>query len=58
MLVLEVKGQDSPQNQTKRQAMDEWARAVSSHGGFGTWTSDVSYDPADVVDILAKHIAV
>ena len=28
MLVLEVKGQDTPQHQAKRAALDEWARAV------------------------------
>ena len=37
MLVLEVKGQDSPQNQAKRAALDEWTRAVTQHGGFGRW---------------------
>jgi hypothetical protein len=34
-LVLEVKGQDSPQNDAKRAALDEWTRAVTEHGGFG-----------------------
>jgi type III restriction enzyme len=56
-LVLEVKGQDSQQNQAKRQALAEWVRAVNGHGGFGQWASDVSYQTADIEDILARHAA-
>jgi type III restriction enzyme len=52
MLVLEVKGQDSPQNQTKRAALDEWTRAVSAHGGFGGWTWAVSRSPSDLGDLI------
>lgn len=55
MLVLEVKGEDSQEQQTKRQFLAEWVAAVNSHGGFGTWACDVSFHPADVGDILAKH---
>jgi type III restriction enzyme len=55
MLVLEVKGQDSQENKTKREFLDEWVRAVNQHGGFGTWTSDVSYTPRDLPAILLKH---
>lgn len=57
LLVLEVKGQDSQQNQSKRQFLGEWVAAVNQHGGFGTWSSDVSRDPADLQGILAKHNA-
>lgn len=35
MLVLEVKGQDSQQNRTKREFLAEWVKAVNAHGGFG-----------------------
>ena len=55
MLVLEVKGQDTQQNKTKREFLAEWVAAVNGHGGFGHWASDVSFDPADIPDILAKH---
>lgn len=55
MLVLEVKGQDLPRDRTKRQFLDEWVRAVNGQGGFGVWAWDISFDPADVADILAKH---
>lgn len=54
-LVLEVKGRDSQQNQTKRKFLDEWVDAVNQHGGFGRWAADVSFDPGDVLDILAKQ---
>lgn len=53
-LVLEVKGQDSAQNQAKRQFLDEWVRAVNQHGGFGRWAWAVSRLPADVASILAE----
>lgn len=53
MLVLEVKGQDSPQNQAKRAALDEWSRAVTEHGGFGKWTCAVSRQPGDLLDLVA-----
>jgi type III restriction enzyme len=52
MLVVEVKGQDSPQNQAKRAALDEWTRAVSGYGGFGRWTWAVSRAPSDLADLV------
>ncbi len=54
-LVLETKGRESEQDRTKRRFMDEWVDAVNAHGGFGRWASDVSRNPADVKDILARH---
>ncbi len=57
MLVLEVKGQDSDMNRTKRGFLDEWVRAVNAHGGFGRWSWDVSREPADIADILNKHMS-
>jgi len=57
-LVLEVKGQDTQQNRTKREFLDEWVRAVNEHGGFGRWAWDVSFDTGDVGGILKKHSAV
>jgi type III restriction enzyme len=55
MLVLEVKGEDSPQNQTKRRFLQEWVGAVNQQGEFGNWTSEVSFDPSDVTDLLHRH---
>jgi type III restriction enzyme len=54
-LVLEVKGQDDQQQQTKREFLAEWVRAVNGHGGFGEWTADVSRHPKDILEILERH---
>ena len=54
-LVLEVKGHDSQENQTKCEFLDEWVKAVNEHGGFGRWTWDVSRHPKDVAGILEMH---
>lgn len=54
-LVLEVKGEDSEQNRTKRAAMDAWVGAVNAKGGFGVWCSDVAYEVAALQDVLARH---
>lgn len=53
-LVLEVKGQDSPENRAKRAALDEWVKAVNEHGGFGRWAAAVSRYPSDVTDVLGR----
>jgi type III restriction enzyme len=55
MLVLEVKGQESQQDRTKREFLSEWVKAVNQHGGFGVWASDVSLSPADLPGILRKQ---
>ncbi|MEO5607573.1 MAG: type III restriction endonuclease subunit R, partial [Polaromonas sp.] len=55
-LVLEIKGQDSPQDQAKRAALDQWVKAVNEHGGFGTWTWDVVVDEAaGMRDAVDRH---
>ena len=42
MLILEVKGQDTLQDQSKREFLDEWLQAVNQHGGFGCWARALS----------------
>ena len=54
-LVLEVKGQDNQEQQTKREFLAEWVRAVNAHGGFGVWASDVSRNPTDIHEILQRE---
>ena len=54
-LVLEVKGEDSEQNQAKRTAMEAWVGAVNAKGGFGVWSSDVASEMAMLRDVLAHH---
>jgi type III restriction enzyme len=56
-LILEVKGQDLEQDQVKRRFLDEWVKAVNEHGGFGVWAWEVSKNPGDIKDLLAKHAA-
>jgi len=36
MLALEIKGTDTPQNKAKRDALDEWVKAINSTGGIRT----------------------
>lgn len=56
-LALEVKGQDTPQDRKKRQALAEWMKAVNRRGGFGVWCDDAAFAMAQVRDILDKHAA-
>lgn len=53
-LILETKGIDSQQNQTKREFLNEWVKAVNTHGGFGRWHWDVSFHPSDLNNLLLK----
>ena len=55
LLVLETKGQPNEQSNSKRRALEQWTQAVNQQGGFGRWSSDVSYNPGDIKDILVKH---
>jgi type III restriction enzyme len=54
-LVLEVKGQDTQRDKTKRRFLDEWVKSVNQHGGFGRWRWAVSQNPADLSTILSTH---
>jgi len=55
-MVLETKGVDSQQNQTKREYLNEWVKAVNNHGGFGKWHWDVSFHPSDIEGLVKKCI--
>lgn len=55
ILVLEVKGQDTQEQRSKREFLDEWIRSVNNHGGFGRWVADVSHHPGEIHQILSKH---
>ena len=54
-LVLEIKGEDSPMNSAKRDALALWVKAVNAKGGFGSWCWDVAFKPAEIQDILSRH---
>lgn len=57
ILILEIKGQDSPMNVAKRDALALWVEAVNAKGGFGSWCWDVAFKPAQIQDVLARHAA-
>ncbi|MDR4470411.1 MAG: DEAD/DEAH box helicase family protein [Nitrospira sp.] len=54
-LVLETKGQETEQDQVKRRFLEEWVKAVNQHAAFGQWHWEVSRNPADLPDILARY---
>ena len=54
-LVLETKGQDSPEVQEKRRALEEWVEAVNSLKDYGEWCSDISFNITDVDGIIDKY---
>lgn len=58
MLVLEIKGVDTPQNTAKRHGLSEWVRAVNAAGGFGEWSCDVVFHPTEVRDTVLRHATV
>ena len=51
MLVLEVKGDPLDIDRSKEKYLEDWARAVNAHGGFGRW-SCAMYLPGDDLDRL------
>ena len=55
-LVLEIKGEETEKDKTKRNFLDEWVRAVNEHGGFGKWKWAVSRHPGDVGGIISKSV--
>lgn len=58
MLVVEIKGQDSARDQTKRRYLAEWVEAVNGHGGFGSWTSDVCLEMSELPAAIHKAASV
>ena len=51
-LIVEVKGRQREQDDTKHVCMEEWIKAVNEHGGFGQWQFAVSRTPSDIQDVL------
>lgn len=56
-LVLETKGQDTDQDKTKREFLDQWVQAVNAHGGFGSWSWAVARKPGEIAVILERAAA-
>jgi type III restriction enzyme len=51
-LIVETKGQNTPQDETKRRYLGEWVKAVNEHGGFGKWRSDRCLNPSDLPTVI------
>jgi type III restriction enzyme len=51
-LIVETKGQNTPQDETKRRYLGEWVKAVNEHGGFGKWKSDRCLNPSDLPTVI------
>lgn len=56
MVILEIKGQDTEKDRTKREYLDEWVKAINEDGRFGEWTWDVAFKQSDVKGIIAKIV--
>ncbi|MFH0930854.1 MAG: type III restriction endonuclease subunit R, partial [Candidatus Zixiibacteriota bacterium] len=56
-MVLETKGQETQEDKTKINFLEEWVKAVNNHGGFGRWLLAVSKNPADVPGILSEAVS-
>jgi type III restriction enzyme len=52
MLVLESKGRDTEQDRVKRRYLEEWAAAVTAHGGFGRWRAAMLSRPGKIRGLL------
>lgn len=55
-MVLETKGVDNQQNQTKREYLNQWIEAVNNHGGFGKWHWGVSFHPSDIGGVVKQYL--
>lgn len=55
-LVLEIKGEDTEKERTKRKALDQWVKAVNNEKIFGTWAWDVAFSPSEVRQKVNKWI--
>lgn len=56
MVILEIKGQDTEKDRTKRECLDQWVKAVNEDSRFGEWAWDVAFSQSDVKGIISKII--
>ena len=55
-LVLETKGRNTLQDQTKRRYLEEWVKAVNEHAGFGRWAADWCLNPSDLPTLVRRAV--
>jgi type III restriction enzyme len=53
-LIVETKGRDTDQDQTKWNYLNEWVEAVNADGRFGRWGWAVTRRPGELHDVLGK----
>ncbi|MER3486399.1 MAG: type III restriction endonuclease subunit R, partial [Chloroflexota bacterium] len=51
-LIVETKGQETDQDQAKRDYLSEWVKAVNADGRFGRWGWAVTHRPGELHDVL------
>ncbi len=56
MLILEMKGKESEQDVVKREALNDWVKAVNGVKIFGQWACGVAYGTPDIESIIALNL--
>lgn len=51
-LLLEIKGRETERDRVKRTYCEEWAQAITHHGGFGEWLFKQCADLSTLADML------
>ena len=56
-LILETKGDYNDEAKDKKKALEEWVAAVNADGRFGRWHAAITFQPGEIVDVLARFEA-
>jgi type III restriction enzyme len=56
-LILEVKGQNRDETETKHHAAQRWVKAVNADGRWGFWQFDTSYEPSNIPSKIAAAVS-
>ena len=54
-LIIEVKGQQTEEDDAKQSYMNQWIQAVNEDGRYGQWAFGVAREPSELIDILAEY---
>ena len=53
-LVIEVKGEERPTDESKKKAMTAWINGVNAHGGFGRWHFAYTTDLGEINPVIEE----
>ncbi len=53
-LIVEVKGKERPQDESKKKAAITWVNAVNAHGGFGQWHFIYATDIHEIESVIEE----